>query len=311
MQESVKIDRHKFLGGSDLPVIMGISPFKTRWQLLQEKAQIVIPEEVDTVYTRYGNEMEEKIRDYINDEYYDMGIDLFTEGKHQAEGEVIGYRCHTDGENIDTILEIKTTSDIDGNMEIYKAQLCFYMIKTGKENGKLACYLRPDDLSTEFDRDRLYTYDFTLADFEIEGLVQKINNEVTAFVRDLKRLKENPELTEQDFLPYELIELSQKIVAFEQRLAEIKAEEKAIKVQKVKLFKAMEKVNVKSWDTPNGYKITRVDPLPQTTKEETGFDVDKFGEEHPRLYKKYLVTKTKKVSGRAGYVLITAPKKEE
>ena len=30
--------RDKYIGGSDIPVIMGLSPFKTRWQLLLEKA---------------------------------------------------------------------------------------------------------------------------------------------------------------------------------------------------------------------------------------------------------------------------------
>jgi len=310
MQESVKIDRHRYVGGSDIGIILGISPFKTRWRLLQEKAEIIKPDDISNIYTEYGNEMEGKIRDYINDYNYDMGIDLFVEGKHVAEGEVIGYRCHTDGENLDTILEIKTTSDIDGNMELYKAQLCFYMVKTGKEYGKLACYLRPEDLSTKFDPDMLYIYDFTLNEFKDSGLVNKINNAVVQFIEDLKRLKENPELTEEDFIPAELVEVSQKIVAFEQRLAEIKKEEKVIKKQKDKLYAAMLEANVKTWDTPNGYKITRVDEIPESEKEITEFDSKAFAEEHPRLFKKYNKTKTVKKSGRAGYVLITPPKEK-
>ena len=30
----VSEDRDKYIGGSDIPVILGLSPFKTRWQLL-------------------------------------------------------------------------------------------------------------------------------------------------------------------------------------------------------------------------------------------------------------------------------------
>ena len=36
MQDVTK-DRDKYIGGSDVPIIMGLSPFKTRWQLLREK----------------------------------------------------------------------------------------------------------------------------------------------------------------------------------------------------------------------------------------------------------------------------------
>ena len=38
----VTIDRDKYIGGSDVPVIMGISSFNTRWGLLQEKAGLKV-----------------------------------------------------------------------------------------------------------------------------------------------------------------------------------------------------------------------------------------------------------------------------
>ena len=40
MQKSVKEDREKYIGGSDIPIIMGISPFKSRFDLLLEKAEL-------------------------------------------------------------------------------------------------------------------------------------------------------------------------------------------------------------------------------------------------------------------------------
>ena len=39
MQDVTK-DRDKYVGGSDVPIIMGLSPFKTRFELAQEKAGI-------------------------------------------------------------------------------------------------------------------------------------------------------------------------------------------------------------------------------------------------------------------------------
>jgi len=307
MQESVKIDRHKFLGGSDIGIILGISPYKTRWQLLREKARLDTPEEVSNKYIDYGNTMEGKIRDYVNRKLKKK----FVEGKHETEGEPIGVRCHTDGENRNTILEIKTTSDIPGNMEMYKAQLCFYMMNTYKKNGILACYERPDDMSEEFDENRLSLFSFSLADFEIEGLVGRINDAVFEFIEDLNKLKDNPFLSEEDLIPDELLEVANQVVAFEQRLAELKEQEKQIKAEKQKLYEKMCETNVKKWETWNGYKITRVDGTPESEKEVEDFDSEKFEEEHPKLYKKYCSTKIVKVSAKSGYVRITPPKEKE
>ena len=36
--QNVRVDREKYIGGSDIPIIMGISQFKTRFDLLLEKA---------------------------------------------------------------------------------------------------------------------------------------------------------------------------------------------------------------------------------------------------------------------------------
>ncbi len=38
MEYDVTIDRDKYIGGSDIPAIMGLSPFTSRWDLLLEKA---------------------------------------------------------------------------------------------------------------------------------------------------------------------------------------------------------------------------------------------------------------------------------
>ena len=66
MQKSVNEDRDKYIGGSDIPIIMGISPFKTRFDLLLEKAGLKENDFTGNEYTEYGNVMESKIRDYVN-----------------------------------------------------------------------------------------------------------------------------------------------------------------------------------------------------------------------------------------------------
>ena len=307
MQDSVKENRSAYIGGSDIAVILGISPFKTRWQLLREKAGLEKDTFEGNQYTAYGNAMEGKIRDYINE----ITERNFVEGKFiiEAEGdEPIGIRCHTDGEDATTILEIKTTSDIEGNIDMYKAKLCFYMMMEGKNQGLLACYIRPDDMSEEFDPARLHRNLYTLGEFYETGLVTAIEKAVDHFMADLKALNDNPFLSEQDLMPDELIEVANQVILFEKRLAQLKEEEKAIKAEKQKLFDAMLSSNVKKWETLNGYLITRVDAIPEGEKEVEEFCEEKFAEEHPKMYKKYTQKLTIKTSGRAGYVKVTPPK---
>ena len=50
----VTIDRDKYIGGSDIPIIMGISPFKSRFDLLLEKAGYLENDFKGNEYTEYG-----------------------------------------------------------------------------------------------------------------------------------------------------------------------------------------------------------------------------------------------------------------
>ena len=87
--------------------------------------------------------------------------------------------------------------------------------------------------------------------------------------------------------------------------------EKKLKEEKAKLKKAMEVSGVKSWKTPNGYKVTLVEGGEDTVTEVTTFNEKRLQEDHPKIYKQYLETEKKIVKGRSGYVKITAPKKGE
>lgn len=299
MQKSVKEDREKYIGGSDIPVIVGISPFKTRYELLLEKAGLKEEDFEGNRFTEYGNLMEEKIRSYINKKY----DTAFVEGKH-IEGDI---RCHTDGENKDYILEIKTTFEIHENIDDYKTylvQLLFYMYHTKRHLGMLAVYERPEDFNEEFEKERLHIYSIKIEDYQ--ELINKINNAVDQFRIDLQKLKENPFLTEEDLLPVDLTKISYKIIALENKLKEYKKMEQEQKELKEQLKKAMEEKGIKSWQTPNGAKITLVED--GKDKEVMKFNESKFKEENEDIYNSYLETKIQK--GKNGYVLITLPKED-
>lgn len=299
MQKSVKEDREKYIGGSDIPVIVGISPFKTRYELLLEKAGLKEDDFEGNQFTEYGNMMEEKIRSYINEKY----DTAFVEGKY-IEGDI---RCHTDGENKDYILEIKTTSEIHENIDDYRTylvQLLFYMYHTKRHLGMLAVYERPEDFNEEFEKERLHIYSVKIEDYE--ELINKINNAVDQFRIDLQKLKENPFLTEEDLLPVDLTKISYEIIVLENKLKEYKKIEQEQKDLKEQLKKAMEEKGIKSWQTPNGAKITLVED--GKDKEVMKFNEKKFMEENQDIYNNYLETKIQK--GKNGYVLITLPKED-
>ena len=312
MQESVKQDRDKYIGGSDIPVIMNLSPFKSRFDLLLEKAGYKEDTFEGNVFTEYGNKLEPKIRDYVNSHpIYLEGNQAFFEGKHVREaedGEIIGVRIHTDGENDKAILEIKTTSQVYEMLDDYKiylVQLLFYMVNTGKSHGVLAVYNRPEDLSEEFDEKRLQTFYFTINDYP--ELVKEIGEACEKFIEDLKKVKDNPFITEEELLPTEITDITARIVAFESQLDYLKSIEKKVKEDKVRLKDAMQACGVKSWTTPNGYKITLVPDGEDEVKKK--FNESKLKESDPETYNKYLEDTI--VKGRSGYVKITAPKAKE
>ena len=259
------------------------------------------------VYTEYGNKLEPKIRDWINTTH----CKDYIEGKHIREAdadEIIGVRIHTDGEDEASILEIKTTSQIYDNVEDYKiylVQLLFYMVNTGKQNGLLAVYDRPEDLSEEFDPTRLQLFNISLENHTV--LCEEIGAACERFIEDLQKVKDNPFITEEELLPTEITDITARILAFESQLDYLKSIEKKIKEDKTRLKEAMQTCGVKSWTTPNGYKITLIPDGEDEVKKK--FNESKLKETDPDTYNKYLEDTI--VKGRSGYVKITAPKAKE
>lgn len=294
----VTIDRNLYIGGSDVAIIMGISPFKSRFDLLLEKAGYKENDFKGNEYKEFGHIIEPQIRDYINESEKDK----FIENK-MIDGDL---RYHSDGVNKTTVLEIKSTSQIKENVEDYKiylVQLLLGMQMNNKKKGKLAVYERSNDFNTEFDKERLTIYDINIKDYK--ELLEDINLAIEQFRIDLEKVKENPFITEEDLQPKEVIELSNQILALEEHLTIYKRIEKEQKELKNKLKSAMQEHGIKKWTTPNGTKITLVDD--GEDKEIEVFNEDNFKKDNEELYKKYLEKKIKK--GRSGYVLITT--KEE
>ena len=310
MQDSVKVERWKYIGGSDIPAIMNLSPFKKRWDLLREKAQLQEDTFAGSVYTDYGNTMEPKIRDYINKE---LGH-CFIEGRHYDEEN--GIRFHTDGEDevTATVLEVKTTSNVHEELldyKLYLVQLLFEIAKLGWDNGLLAVYERPEDMSEHFDPDRLQL--FTVFANEHKGLIAEIFREVERFQIDVQRLRDNPFLDEEDFIPKDLVGVSNQIIALEETLKQMKAVDAQNKKLKEQLKELMQLNKIKTWVTPSGVRLTLVDDVPDDIVIEQVLDEERLAKDLPELFMMedeggYIKEVEKKKPGRKGFVKITIPK---
>lgn len=294
--DTVRDERWRYIGGSDISAIMGISPFKTRFQLLQEKARIVEPDFKGNEYTEYGNKLEPLIRDYVNETLNrNFAPDVLIDGD---------FRFNFDGldKEHNEILEVKTTSQIHEKLDDYKTylvQLLPYMRSVGAEKGYLAVYERPEDFDETFNPLQLTIYEVLIGDYS--DLLEEIDTQVEMFKRDLKKLRENPFITEEELQPTEVVETANKVLALEQQLESMKQLEKELKSAKAELKRLMQENGVKKWITPNGTKITLVPDGEDTVI--SAFNEKKFAEEKPDIYAEYLEDKLK--AGRSGYVRIT------
>ena len=299
--QDVRIDRWKYIGGSDIPVIMGLVNYgKTRWDLLQEKAQLWNDDFDGNIYTEYGNAMEPVIRDYINFKYEAD----FAEDK-RIDGD---FRYHADGYDIDkkTVLEIKTTGEAHKTARDYKhylVQLLFGMATFGVADGILAVYLRPDDMNEDFDSNRLSIFEIDIADYK--DILDEISVAVEKFIVDMNYLRQNLESSESDMPSVNsIVPLANKVAQLEQQMVAFKELEKNYKKFKSELKTAMENAAVKSFTLEDsGIKFTLV--FDQEDKIVKKFDESAFAAEHVELYEEYLKDKIQK--GKSGYVRITMP----
>lgn len=292
--QNVTIDRDKYIGGSDIPSILGMEYFKSYFDIVREKAGLGSVEFDGNKYTEYGNALEPKIRNYIN---FERDTEFIEDKKINGD-----LRCHVDGFNGSEILEIKTTSNIKENVNDYQeylAQLLFYMKEFEVKKGTLAVYERPSDFNTTFKPSELHLYDININDYEDE--LKAIYKALDMFRADVGYLIANPDAEEKD-LPSRnnLVIYAEKAIELENKLSALKEIEKEAKVARDELKKLMEKRGIKTWEFGTT-KITLV--ADGKDKTENKFNEKLFKSENEELYSKYLEPKLKK--GRSGYVKIT------
>lgn len=314
---NVTVDRHKYVGGSDLPTILGLNAkYGTSiFEFAKEKAGIVPNTFKGNQFTKYGQKMEPVIRDYINSVY----------GVNYLEDTIIdtkrGYRGNTDGIDREAnvpILEVKTFGE-ELDVDYYTAQCQFYMETFNQDACLLVGYKRPVDFYTGVDYDLENDDSYFNLEFDENNIVThtiyrdpsswaKIEERIIAFKKAVEKLRKNNDMTETEFnkLFYgtDVIKASNKIAKLETRLLKFKELEKQQKQVKEELYKLFEEKGIVSFDSGT-MKITKVAP---TSYETVIIDTKKLKEENEKIYNKYKVTKT---TNKKGYILITTKKEDK
>lgn len=190
--DNVTKGRSKYVGGSDVPVILCISKFKTQYQLALAKVGIVKSEFIGNEYTQFGNALEPQIRDYINLANED-GYQFIENTTIDNE---LGLRSNTDGVDLENkvLLEIKTHGS-KPTIDIYVPQMQLYMYQNNLDKGLLALYERPKDFDVEFDSERLEIMTVNRDD----QFIKKILKEIELFWKRVEWLKNNKGASEHQY----------------------------------------------------------------------------------------------------------------
>lgn len=159
----VVTDRHTYIGSSDIGVIMGVSPFKTPFELWCEKTQKIQPENLDEKDSvRMGKILEE----FVAQEYaYRNNVSVRRAPKVYIHPEYPFLRAHADRliQGTKKGLECKTTSEFNKNKwngadipESYILQCQWLMGLSGRKEWDIAVLIggnKYKDKSLKFDKD--------------------------------------------------------------------------------------------------------------------------------------------------------------
>ena len=309
----VTVDRHLWVGGSDIPAMMGKGSFGDAYDLMVGKFGKLLGLNVEDdkgfmgKYIEYGNTMEPKIRKWWNRNY---GYN-FKEAV--ALDEVKGFRANVDGydKRTHSLIEIKTHGDTL-RMEEYEMQCQFYMHVFDVDAMVLLTYEREElkdnpmeFFNTRFKSNRLKVYEIGRDDDFIKSMLERITkfSAVAQQYIDSGGALTREEVLEamiDDSVSKEIVKQSNELYALEKELDELKVKETQYKEMKAAMLSKMEEHGVYSLETEN-YKFSYIAP-----SKGKSFDKKNFEKDNPELASKYT-----KETNRKGYIRVSTKKQKD
>lgn len=157
VKDSVKDDRDKYIGGSDLPKVNNPTSAE---RLIFEKTHE--QKDFTSIYTEFGNIAEPLIRAYVSEEFYNNESIEPSTTIIEREGK-LGLRGNLDGDNTirKEVIEIKTLGEnyyddpsaYVKKLETYRIQVGYYMMLKKYQKGTIFTFKRPATLlNKSFDK---------------------------------------------------------------------------------------------------------------------------------------------------------------
>ena len=150
VKDSVKDDRDKYIGGSDLPKVNNPTSAE---RLIFEKTHE--QKDFTSIYTEFGNIAEPLIREYVSRTVYGGESIEPSTTIIEREGK-LGFRGNLDGDNTirKEVIEIKTLgenyfndiSSMAKKVEAYRIQVGYYMMLKGYKKASIYIFKRPSIL---------------------------------------------------------------------------------------------------------------------------------------------------------------------
>lgn len=201
------------IGGSDAGSILGLNPYKSRFELWLEKTGQAKDDFNGNKYTDWGNRLEPVI---LQKFYEERGIPVMTSGEVLIHPEYEFMTATLDGMTEDGfVVEIKTTgNDLSEPLETWLAQVHHYMTVTGADGAFICCLSRGQE----------YKQWFIQADKDIQNLL--IEEEIRFWEEVQAYLENKIEIIEK---PRPIITLSKHVEVDEKLIADYVVISKEIK----------------------------------------------------------------------------------
>ena len=264
-------NRHEYIGGSDFGAVLGVNPYKSRFQLILEKAQVLADTFEGNEATRRGEKLEDTVIQLFEEK---AGLKVTDKQKTFSFEPLNDYflklLCHVDGmteeDGKPVLFEAKTT-DVgsktwkNGIPEYYQAQLEFNMWLSKAETSYIAVAFCEDMEIKDF---QYFKYDRKMSEKEIIDKCDLFSQEVKFYREKYGVLNDGEIIETKDISDEDITELD----LINQKIAEKKKELKPLEEQKAAIETRLKTIiGNHSGITTGLYKITLGNRISAPTSE--------------------------------------------
>ena len=310
VKDSVKDDRDKYIGGSDLPKVNNPTSAE---RLIFEKTHE--QKDFTSIYTEFGNIAEPLIREYVSRTVYN-GESIEPSTTIIEREDKLGFRGNLDGDNTlrEEVVEIKTLGEnyyddpsaFYKKVEAYRIQVGYYMMLKGYHKTTIFIFKRPNILLDKpFDKwtvKELYDRQTEIEEFIVKEMAERLDkinitddglfaSQLNKKATLLDEVNRRIELIDKAFAKHQTVKETATDNDDEPLLQEFKEldeMEKNIAERKKEILEHF----MEKYQSNEQFQIGDDNFFYTAEKESTrkSFDSSRFSKDNPELYQQYVKT---------------------